>query len=590
MKAEKPTSIDEVASLLVSLAVVVLPLSASSRESPRGYDYIGVPEIEWSPCVGRPHGFECAIAEVPLRHSEESREFYLDESIPGIDIALIRVPASDQANKIGSLFLSPGGPGLSGIEYVINVGRSLYSRQVRSRFDIIGFDPRGTNASTALSCFTSLDHLDALDDLAIYPRDRGEVFSRRHFDRKFTRACQENAGRIIDHMSTADVARDLDILRQAVGDDQLSFSGISYGSYLGITYVNLFPERVRAVIVDAVTDPIARSTGSRFGRRFPVTWRGRSDAASMATLEEFFRLCDLAGVSRCAFAGGAASRFARLLERLAADPAILSQPGTDDWIVDDALLIAFTAGALYNSSHWSDFAGLLLSLEQQATPEIIEENFGALGRSFGRKGDEAELVGQTIEAFPGFLCSDSSNPRNFTAWPRAARIAEERFGYFGQLWTWYSSICAKWPGSNRSRYTGPFGRRTANSVLISNTLFDPATPYEHAQAVAELLPDSHLLTVEGLGHTTLFVSNCASRIASNYLLDGSLPDRDSACRQDRPPFGLSPGEAFGDAAGSFAGHPRVESSDDAFDSSQNDEMEENRAQAMRSMPGPAPTF
>jgi hypothetical protein len=310
----------------------------------------------------------------------------------------------------------------------------------------------------------------------------------------------------------------------------------------------------------------------------------------MATLEEFFRLCDLATVSRCAFAGGAAGRFARLLERLAADPAILSQPGRDDWVVDDAVLIAFTAGALYNSSLWSDFAEFLLSLEQQATPEIIEENFGALGRSFGRDGDEAELVSQTIEAFPGVLCSDSSNPRNFTAWPRAARIAEERFGYFGPLWTWFSSVCAKWPGSNRSRYTGPFSRRTANPVLISNTLFGPATPYEGAQAVAELLPGSHLLTVEGWGHTTLFLSNCASQIASNYLLDGSLPDQDSTCRQDRPPFGLSAGEAFGDTARSFAGHPGVQSSDVQLDSLQNEEMEENRAHVMRSILGPAPTF
>src|SRR5262249_10278640 len=140
-------------------------------------------------------------------------------------------------------------------------GKLLFSKQVRARFDLVGFDPRGILRGTPVRCFDSL--ADALGILTPYqfPYTRAEERQWEHSDRLLAAACAKHAGAIIDHMSTANVARDMDLLRQAVGDSQLTYAGYSYGSYLGTTYANLFPDKVRALIVDGVLDPIAWSTG-----------------------------------------------------------------------------------------------------------------------------------------------------------------------------------------------------------------------------------------------------------------------------------------------------------------------------------------
>ena len=140
-------------------------------------------------------------------------------------------------------------------------------------------------------------------------------------DRRLVDACDQRGGRIADHMATADVARDMDSLRAALGDAQLTYAGVSYGSYLGVTYANMFPDRVRALVVDGVLDPIAWSTG-RGGEAatLPFSTRLHSDVGAQATLNEFFRLCD-AGGSRCAFSGGAAARYAALAQRLLQHPS-----------------------------------------------------------------------------------------------------------------------------------------------------------------------------------------------------------------------------------------------------------------------------
>jgi pimeloyl-ACP methyl ester carboxylesterase len=483
--------------------------------------------------------------EVPLRHSEKSKDFYRDGTIPGIGIALIRLPALDQANTIGSLFLNPGGFGASGVDYLLLGGGTVFSRQVRKRFDFVGFDRRGTHSSNSLSCSIPAELLDALDDLAVYPRSRSELFARIRVDSRLARACKRNAGPIIDHMSTADVARDLDILREAVGDEQLYYAGYSYGSFLGVTYASLFPENVGALIVDAVPDPVALATGTRSDRHFPASWRLRSDVGALETLGEFFRLCDLAGQGRCAFSGDASSRFAALLERLAAAPIRVPRSGADDLAVDDAWLIVTSFDALYNSFWWPALAQTMSALERHFTSQGSDGGLGPLVEAALRDDGGSALL-SSIEEASGILCSDSDNPRNPFVWPLAAEIAERRYGYFGPLSTWVSSACARWPGSNKSRYAGPFDRWTANPVLLMNTRFDPANRHEGARATAERLPNSHLLTVEGWGHTTSFLSLCAKQIVSAYLIHGALPDEDSTCQQDVPPFGLTPGEAFPD--------------------------------------------
>jgi pimeloyl-ACP methyl ester carboxylesterase len=300
-----------------------------------------------------------------------------------------------------------------------------------------------------------------------------------------------------------------------VGDEGLSYAGFSYGSHLGMTYANLFPDRVRALIVDAVPDPIAVA-GTPDDRHDPVTFRMGGGAAAMATLEEFFRLCDLATPSRCAFAGDAAARFAALVEELAERPVVLPAAGADvEWVLGDAALIEATFFGLYDSFAWSDLAELLSELEMHAEPAGVPKGGGALERFAAAA--RGEPVDQTIEAFPAVLCADSANPRNPFRWGVAAQTARDRFGYFGPLLTWFSGACARWPGSQKSRYAGPFDRVTAHPVLVMSTRFDPANGTAGAERAAELLPNAQLRMLEGWGHTTLSLSFCTTRSAPPVL-------------------------------------------------------------------------
>ncbi|MBT8080461.1 MAG: alpha/beta hydrolase [Gammaproteobacteria bacterium] len=583
------SALHRVTPFLLLIVVAGFSHKAAANHSDRGYDYVNVPPVEWAPCFQDFGPFECAIYQVPLKHSKKSKYFYVNGYEPGIDLALIRLPASDQANKIGSLFLNPGGPGGSGVSFVLNAANLLYTPEVRARFDMVGVDPRGIGQSTGLSCYTSFDHLDEFFALQPFPQTVDEIFQQIRFDKSLRKNCKRNAGPILDHMTTADTARDMDILREAVGDKGLTYAGYSYGSFLGVTYANLFPKRVRALIVDAVLDPISWTTGRRFDKGLPVSTRVRSDAGAQDTLGEYFRLCDTAGVPRCAFAGNSSERFAALVEKLKAEPVTIVFPDGSELVVDNALLISATLNTLYNPFAWFLLANDLAFVEQLATTTTLSSNFSVFGTELGRMPNP-DLVPQTIEGFPGVLCSDSDNPDNPFVWAFAGEISERKFGYFGKPWTWASSPCAKWPGSKKSRYAGPFTRKTANTVLVTSTVYDPATRYEGAVTVDKLLPDSHLLTVEGWGHTTLLLSDCATQIGADYLLHGTLPGRTSTCRQDFPPFFLDPGEVFGASAAASAQGLEAETQSlessaeaDAAAVSNRDAVAAERAEIMRAI-------
>jgi hypothetical protein len=300
----------------------------------------------------------------------------------------------------------------------------------------------------------------------------------------------------------------------------------------------MFPDKVRALVVDGVMDPIAWSTGrGNEATTVPFSTRLRSDVGAQATLKEFFRLCD-AGGAACAFSGGAAARYAALTARLRAHPVQLVFPDGSTGVLDYSNLIGFTLGAMYDSSSWPDFAALLADVEHQASAQTL----GARAQRFS--GPSAAYITKrgfpryynAPEGFPAVACADSDNPDAYAAWWNAGAAADAAHGYFGRIWTWASSICASWDHTDAARYTGPFDRHTANPVLVIGNTFDPATPYQGAVAVAGLLPDSALLTVHGWGHTSLFLSACADEVITRYLVDRQTPPPGTVCQQDVVPF------------------------------------------------------
>src|SRR5580765_2245239 len=270
-------------------------------------------KIAWSKCYAKQGPFQCGTVQVPLDYDQPNG--------PTISLRVIRLPATDQAHRIGSLVLNPGGPGGSGIVYTVFAGPSLYTDEVRARFDLVGFDPRGVTSSTPLRCFGTDRQWGPFFLPLAFPTNPAEEQLWMDADLFVDSACAQRGSRIADHMSTANVARDLDVLRQAVGDTQLNYAGVSYGTFLGQTYANMFPNNVRAMIIDGVLDPIAWTTGAGgTDSTVPFSTRLRSDAGAQATLNEFFRLCD-AGGANCAFAPHSAARFAALGALLTAHPA-----------------------------------------------------------------------------------------------------------------------------------------------------------------------------------------------------------------------------------------------------------------------------
>lgn len=510
------------ASMLAAPAANAGP-SARSAAAP-------VPSLAWTKCYQH---YQCTTARVPLDYDEPAGA--------GIRLALIRLKASNPKRKIGSLFLNPGGPGGSGVDFVRFAGRFLFSDKVRARFDLVGFDPRGIAASAPLRCFSSFEEALAVLPPMAFPVTRPEEKVWVEADRALADACAQRGGAIIDHMSTANVARDLDLLRRAVGDSRLSYAGYSYGSYLGATYANLFPNSVRALIVDGVLDPIAWSTGTDETSSLPVSTRLHSDQGTYATLRQFFSLCNEGGAN-CAFSEGSPRRrYDELAERLRHDPVEIpdGEGGTFELGYDE--FVGFTIGAMYGPGSWPSFAELLQELDTLINPADAAVELHALRAQLRVLNHEG--YPNFIEARPGVLCSDSDNPVSVEAWADAAHAADREFPYFGRPWTWISSICEPWPGRDSDRYTGPFTKATHNQVLVIGNRYDPATRYRGAVTLRRLLPKSRLLTLEGWGHTSLTLSSCIDKKVNRYLLVPWLPSSDAACQPDVVPFAQPQGGA-----------------------------------------------
>lgn len=537
--------------LCAALLLALAPTTDAGARDERRDERAGrrAAAIDWRPCYEQLElGVECALVAVPLDHDR-----------PGgrqITLALAKLPATGDPATARSLFVNPGGPGGSGVDFVTGFGPfadAVWGPEVRRRYDLIGFDPRGIARSTPLRCFATEEQaVQALPTIP-FPLTRAEVREFARADRVLARACRRNAGPIARHMSTANVARDLDVLRRRVGDPSLNYVGYSYGSFLGVTYANLFPRRVGAFVVDGVLDP---ERWSNLRSRVPFSTALRSDEGAQETLEQFFALCDEAGPDACALAPDAATRYAALAEQLRAEPVTIVDPEAGDEVpITYQDLIAISLGALYDPFAFPFLAQVVAIIEAGGTPQELGRALADLDAASGVVDldelpepepadfpEEPDYV-NFVEGFPGVACSDTDNPSSYRAWERAGARADAEYGYFGRIWTWASSPCARWPFRDRDRYTGPYATATATPVLVVGNLFDPATRYEGAQRVRELLDGSALLTVDVPGHTSLGLSACAGAATGAYLVDpaATAPTLDGrTCPQEYNPFTLPP--------------------------------------------------
>ncbi|MBV2155373.1 alpha/beta hydrolase [Kitasatospora sp. SUK 42] len=486
-----------------------------------------VPNLTWQqPCAA---GFQCDTAPVPLD--------YRAPHGPSIRLALIRRPADDQVHRIGTLFYNPGGPGVPGTMALPAV-LDRFPEQVRRRFDIVSFDPRGIGASTTLNCFP-----DAAAEQALlgglpagYPVGAEQQSRWADTYAQLGRRCAGNDRTgLLAHLSTADVARDLDLLRQAVGDRRLSYLGTSYGTYLGATYANLFPGRVRAMVLDSAIDPAAWSTGrTPQDRALPPFLRAGSDLASARALNTFLDRCGAAGPAACAFSAGGPeatrAKFAALTERLDRGPITVGT-GAQAVTYDQASAASTIAVLLYAVAPVPGAPGTgWPGLGEQLQRLWTAPDTPAAPLPVGGPPNQPQVL--------GVLCADTVDPPAGADYPALADLARARSGAAGPYWVWQTERCAQWPAeAARDRYDGPWDRPTAAPVLVVANTGDPVWPYEGSRALADTLDRGRLLTVDGGGHTVLGnPSGCAAGHEERYLVDGLLPPRGEVCAPDRQPF------------------------------------------------------
>ena len=484
---------------------------------------------------------------MPLDHDEPDG--------PTIDLALIRRPAGDPATRIGSLFTNPGGPGGSGVEFV-RTATAQFAPEVQARFDIVGVDPRGVGGSTPLRCFADTAEQSAFfSRLSPAPVTPEEEKTSEDASIELGQRCAEQDAEIARHLSTADVARDLHLLMQAVGDEALNFYGASYGTYLGATFANLFPDDVRTLVLDGVVEPVAY-TGAEGDAGEPTFVRARSNHGASETLQEFLDLCAEVGETRCAFAAGGAPRtkFVELATAVRASPVPLPTAtvphGPTE--LDYGLFIRNVISGLYLDVGWPLLGEALEVLHREADPTALAELLTRL------QGPATPGYDNILEVQRAIICADTANPDDPSAWPELAAAADDETPFVGGYWAYISQPCAGWPIETEDAYPGPFGATTAGAALVIGTRFDPATPYRNAEILADTLPGARLLTMEGVGHTAFGQGACVAEM-STYLVSGEVPAEGATCVPGRRPFDPLPEPAVGagaDPASGFAGSDR----------------------------------
>ncbi|HEX8761277.1 MAG TPA: alpha/beta hydrolase [Pseudonocardiaceae bacterium] len=483
------------------------PLAPPPQAAPEPLAINGAvaPQLQWSGCSG---SFQCATATVPLDYNQPRGAM--------ITLSVVKLPATDPAQRIGSLFINFGGPGTGGVNELESFG-STYPDVLRQRFDLLSFDPRGVGASAPIRCTTGGGAGGEPVGSPVRPEQRAQFFAG---SAALGQSCAAASGELLAHTSSANTARDLELLRQAVGDESLSFMGYSYGTYVGAIYANLFPDRTRAMVFDGALDLVANSTGQPGQEEMPVDVRADTARAKAEELDAFFDRCAQAG-PRCAFSAGDPHRkFADMVARL--------KQGGGGGTSLGAVLRTVSHG-LQSSTRWSSMATSLQAVYDSLRPD------GA-----GAQGQPPTLdpyIPSHSASFLAVQCADSDYPRDQQSYERLIPVEDRRQPYFGLTSLFGMAQCIDWPAADRDRYLGPWNHRRPHPILVVNNRHDPETPVWNARATSDELTDARLLIIEGYGHTTLNVhSACASAAQASYLITLQLPADGATCSADHQPF------------------------------------------------------
>lgn len=467
-------------------------------EAPEGLEAFYAQELDWSSCESL---FECATVSVPVDYAEPDGAT--------IEIAVLRAPAKGESR--GALLVNPGGPGASGVDYAMSAG-ALFPDEVRREFDVVGFDPRGVGRSAPVNCLSDAE-LDTYLAHDRTPDDPAERERQEEILRGFAEGCVANAPELAPHLSTVEAARDMDILRAALGEETANYVGASYGTYLGTVYANLFPERVGRFVLDGAMDPTLE--GQEVGKGQAAGF----ERATRAYVE------DCVAQGGCPLGDDVESAMRRI-------PAFLDELDARPLPVQGDTVTELTEG-------WA-FHGIAVALYDQTAWPILSQSFEAafagngtllmfLANAYARRSSDGSYSANIMEAFQaiGCLVPAEEEPDEL---PVAERIAE--FTEVSPTWGRYfgaASVCEYWE-VNGSEELEDYSASGAAPIVVIGTTRDPATPYEWAEGLAEVLESGVLITYDGDGHTAYGRSNdCVDDAVDAYLLEGTVPEDGLRC-------------------------------------------------------------
>ena len=449
-------------------------------------------ELKWRDCYGN---YQCSSLLVPID--------YADLSVGAFSLALLRYQALDQERRIGSLVVNPGGPGASGIDYAYSA-EYIVSPEIRERFDIVGFDPRGVGESTAIKCLNDAE-TDASFAADPKPDDEAEFALFISDARDYFAKCSENTEHLTNY-STLNSARDLELLRSALGDEQLNFLGKSYGTYLGTLYAELFPEQVGRFVLDGAVDPNSNNRDAALGQAIGFE----------SALNAFITNCLKS--SSCALTGDLQSARQQVIDLLAktAITPLESKSGRD---VTEGLVLLGIASALYDSE--TDWPVLRAAFKESKLS--TGENFLLLADQYAGRQENGKYLSNENDALQVISCLDQNELETVSTFKKGASEFADRAPIFGPYLAYAGLACRYFPNLSSVEQIEIKSLQT-KPILVIGTTRDPATPYKWAQSLAKMFEGSLLITLDGDGHTAHGRgSSCVDSAVDRYLLTGAAP-------------------------------------------------------------------
>ncbi|MGW6964456.1 alpha/beta hydrolase [Streptomyces zaomyceticus] len=476
-------------------------------------------KLSWAPCPAPsaaegggpapsplPGGaaWECSFLQAPLDWAVPEGET--------IELALIRARARDQDRRIGSLvfnFGGPGGSGITGLPAFANEYESL-----RGRYDLVSFDPRGVGRSDPVECLTDKE-LDAYYALDFTPDDEAEERTLSDAQKKYAAGCERDAGPSLPHVGTENAARDMDLMRQVLGDDKLHYFGISYGTELGGVYAHLFPKNVGRAVFDAVVDPDAGVEEGALGQA----------KGFQLALDNFAQDCVDRG-DECTLPGTSVAEIESFITDLLASLDKQPIPGIGERRLTQTQATNGIAQALYSKEYWTYLEQGLNDAEGGDGALLLSLSDSMNGR--GQNGSYSNI--QAANA--AINCVDFK--QRYTLGQAKERLGEfrEASPVFGDFMGWALASCSQWPVPGTWEHPDVSAPGSAPILVVGNT-GDPATPYEGARAMVKALGDGVgvELTYEGEGHGAYNSGNgCVKKAVDAYLLDGKVPVSGTVCK------------------------------------------------------------